>query len=107
MMPMPPTDLDLPFTLLAACALVVIGLAGMLLRRSLLVTVMGVELCLLGAALAFAAYAIARGDPVGLAASVVILLVGAVWAILGSALALTLFRRRGSVNIDELRELRG
>jgi NADH-quinone oxidoreductase subunit K len=104
---MPSADLDLPFTLLAACALVVIGLAGMLLRRSLLVTVMGVELCLLGAALAFSAYAIARGDPVGLAAGVVILLVGAVWAVIGSALALTLFRRRGTVNIDELRELRG
>lgn len=94
--------------LLALAALLfVFGLAGALLRRSLLVVLLSIELSVLGAALAFVAFALARGDAAGLAKAALLLFFGVSQAALGAAAALAVFRRRATVNLDELRELRG
>lgn len=93
--------------LLLATLLFVVGLAGALLRRSLLVTLLSFELCVLGAVLAFVDFAVARGDGAGLAKAAVLLFLGVTHAVLGAAATLAVFRRRATVNLDELRELRG
>ena len=93
--------------LVAALALFFVGLGGMLARRSLLVVWMATELCVLGAAVAFGAFAAARGDPKGAAYAFVVLVLGAVLAVVGTAVAIAVYRRRATVNVDELRELRG
>ena len=90
-----------------ALALVVLGLAGMLLRRSILVVIMSGAVSLLGAVLAFAALASARSDARGVATALVLLLFLAVWSVAGAAAALATYRRRGTENVNELRELRG
>ncbi|HEY4222187.1 MAG TPA: NADH-quinone oxidoreductase subunit K [Myxococcota bacterium] len=91
----------------AGMALVVLGLGGMMLRRSILVVVMGGALAILGASLALVVLATARGDARGVAAALLLVLLAAAWSLAGAATALATYRRRGTENLDELRELRG
>ena len=96
-----------PELLIAASALFFLGVSGALVRRSLLVAVLSLQVAVLGTVLAFVVFGVARGDSGGLARGVVVLFIGVVHAILGAAAAIAVFRRRGTVNLDELRELRG
>lgn len=91
----------------AGTGLVVLGLGGMLLRRSVLVVVMSGAVALLGASVVLVALAVARSDPRGVAAGLLFLVLGAAWSLAGAAAALAAYRRRGTENIDELMELRG
>lgn len=90
----------------AGVGLVVLGIGGMLLRRSIVVVVMSGTVAVLGAVTALAALATARGDERGIAAALLLLVLAAAWALVGTATALATYRRRGTANIDELRELR-
>ncbi|MBI1946823.1 MAG: NADH-quinone oxidoreductase subunit K [Deltaproteobacteria bacterium] len=91
----------------AGVLLVVLGLGAMLLRRSILIVVMGGVLALLGAALTLGTLAAARGDAVAAAAALLFVVLASAWSVAGAAVALTSYRRRGTENLDELRELRG
>jgi NADH-quinone oxidoreductase subunit K len=93
--------------LLVAVALFFLGLSGALVRRSLLVAVLSMQVASVGAVLAFVAFGVARGDSGGLARAVVVLFISVVHAVLGAAATIAVFRRRGTINLDELRELRG
>jgi NADH-quinone oxidoreductase subunit K len=90
----------------AGVFLVVLGLGGMLLRRSIIVVIMSGTLAVLGVVLALASLASARGDARGIAVALLLLVIAAAWALVGTATALATYRRRGTANIDELRELR-
>lgn len=90
----------------AGVGLLVLGIGGMLLRRSIVVVVMSGTVAVLGASLSLIAHATARGDPRGIAAALLLLVLAAAWALVGTAAALATYRRRGTENIDELRELR-
>lgn len=87
-------------------ALVVLGIGGMLLRRSIVVVVMSGAVATLGATLTLAAYATAKGDAKGVAIALLLLVLAASWSLVGCAAALATYRRRGTENVDELRELR-
>ena len=106
---MSPLSLLLQWQLAVAvgAAIVVLGLGAMVLRRSILVVVMGGVLSLLGATLTLGAFAAARGDARAAAAALLLLVLAAAWSIAGGAIALAAYRRRGTENLDELRELRG
>ena len=93
--------------LLLAIGLFFIGIAGALIRRSLLVSLLSLQVSMLGGVVAFVAFATLRGDPDGIARAVVLLFLAVVQAVLGATCAIVVFRRRGTVNLDELRELRG
>ena len=97
----------LSVALLGALALAVLGIAGMLLRRSLLVVVMCGALAQLGAALALIALGATENQPRPVAAGLILLLIAAAWSLAGSAVALATYRRRGSENVDEMQELSG
>jgi NADH-quinone oxidoreductase subunit K len=97
----------LQFGVAAGVGLVVLGLGGMILRRSILVVVMSGALAILGCALVLVVMAAARGDPKGIAVALFLILIAAAWSLAGAAVALTTYRRRGTENVDELRELRG
>ncbi len=90
-----------------ACGLFLTGVAGALLRRSLLLVILSYEICLLGAVLAFVDQAIIRQGDGGLARALIVLLIGVSYSLLGAAATLVIFRRRSTINLDELRELRG
>lgn len=93
--------------LLVGTALFVLGLGGALVRRSLLVALLSLELAATGAVVVFVGFALPEGDASGLARAAVLLFVAVAHAVLGAAVAIAIFRRRGTLNLDELRELQG
>lgn len=93
--------------LLSGLALFVVGLGGMMVRRSLLTALMGGVIASMGGALAWGHFALARQQPEGVARAVLFLLLSGVFAVVGAGLAIAIYRRRGTVNLDELRELNG
>lgn len=103
----PATVLALQLSVGAGIAMLVLGLGSMVLRRSILVVVMGGVLALLGATLTLGALAGARGDARAAAVALLLLVLAAAWAVAGAAVAMAAYRRRGTENLDELRELRG
>ena len=84
-----------------ALLLFVIGLATVLVRRSLLMQFMGVELMLNAANLALLAFARYRGGDVqGTAFYLFIIAVAACEAAVGLALVVALFRHKGTTDSD-------
>jgi len=92
--------------LLLAAALFGIGLVGVLTRRNALVVMMCVELMLNAANLTFLAFARQQGNIGGHAIAFFVIAVAAAEAAVGLAIVIAIYRTRGSVNIDEARELR-
>jgi NADH-quinone oxidoreductase subunit K len=88
-----------------------IGLAGVIVRRNLLIVLMSIELMLNAANLTLVGFARARGDlqgngleGQGLAFFVIAL--AAAEAAVGLAIVVAVFRSRRSVNVDEVNLLR-
>ena len=93
--------------LMVSLFLFVIGLSVVLLRRSLLVQFMGVELMLNATNLALLAFARWRGgDITGTVLYLLIIAVAACEAAVGLALIIGLFRRLGSTDTDGANSLR-
>jgi NADH-quinone oxidoreductase subunit K len=100
----------IPATLNAYLALSVvlfaIGLLGVLIRRNTLVVFMCLELMLVAATLALVAFSRFNGTMDGNVLVFFILTVAAAEVAVGLALIVALFRRRRTVQLDELNSLR-
>ena len=83
-----------------------IGLLGVLIRRNTLVVFMGLELMLVAATLALVAFSRFNGTMDGNVLVFFILTVAAAEVAVGLALIVALFRRRRTVQLDELNSLR-
>ena len=92
--------------LVLAAVLFGIGLVGVLTKRNALVVMMCVELMLNAANLTFLAFARQQGNIGGHAVAFFVIAVAAAEAAVGLAIVIAIYRTRGSVNIDEVRELR-
>lgn len=90
-----------------SAVLFVIGGIGVLTRRNAIVAFMGVEIMFNAANLAFIAFARQLGDMHGHAIAFFVMAVAAAEAAVGLAIIIAVFRRKATVNLDELRELRG
>ncbi len=99
--------IDLNQTLLLSALLFFIGLAGVLVRRNALVIIMSVELMLNAANLALLGFARQMQDGDGQVLAIFVMTVAAAEAAVGLGLVLAVFRHRGTVNVDEMRSLRG
>jgi NADH-quinone oxidoreductase subunit K len=84
-----------------------IGAAGVLLRRNPLVMFMAVELMLNAANLAFAAFARAHNALDGQVFALFVIAVAAAEVVVGLAIIMAIFRRRASVDVDEISTLKG
>ena len=94
-------------TLVLSCALVALGLYGVLTRRDLVAVLASVEVMLGGASLLFVAYAAnGRAAAIGQGFALIVLAVGAAEAAIGIALLVALVRR-GRTRTDEITEVRG
>ncbi len=82
------------------------GLAGVLMRRNLLVLLMSLELLLAGVGLTFVTFARARGVIDGQVMVFFMIIVAAVEAGVGFGLVLALFRRNSTLNSQNLSRLR-
>jgi NADH-quinone oxidoreductase subunit K len=92
--------------LILAAILFCMGMAGVLVRRSALVVFMCIELMLNAANLTFLAFARERGDDIGHISAFFIIAVAAAEAAVGLAIVISLFRSRGTVNIEEVQSMK-
>ena len=96
-----------PYYLLVAMALFMIGAAGFLLRRNLLVLFMSIELMLNGAALLFVTFARQLNRMDGHVFVFFIIALAAAEIAVGLSIVIAVFRLKHRVNVDELAELKG
>ncbi len=93
--------------LVLSVVLFVIGLAGVLVRRSPLVMLMSIELMWGAAGLLFLTFARLWAGMEGHIFSFLIIVVGAAEAAIGLALIVLIFRTRDAADVDDVRALRG
>lgn len=87
--------------------LFVVGMIGFLIRRSGIVALMCLELMLNGANLCFVTFSTVHGNTHGSSMVLFVVLVAAAEAALALSILVALFRKMGSVYLDDFRELRG
>jgi len=95
-----------PWYLMLAAALFCAGMLGVLIRRNALVVFMCIELMLNAANLTFLAYARERGDMNGHISAFFIIAVAAAEAAVGLAIVISVFRARGTINIDDVQTMK-
>jgi NADH-quinone oxidoreductase subunit K len=98
----------LPVThfLYLACALFIIGMLGVMLRRNVLIVLMSIELMLNGANIALVAFSRLWGNLDGQVLAMFTIAVAAAEAAVGLAIVVSLFRSRTGSDIDDLSMLR-
>ena len=84
-----------------------IGVIGVLVRRSIIMVLLSIELILNSANITFIAYAHALQSITGQVIVFFILTMAAAEVALGLALVIALFRARAVLNVDEINLLRG
>lgn len=88
--------------LLLSAALFVVGVAGVILRRNVLIVLMSIELMLNAANIALIAFGRAHQDSRSHALAFTVMAVAAAEAAVGLAIVVGVFRSRRNVNVDEL-----
>ena len=83
------------------------GAAGVLLRRSPLVILLCLELMLNAGNLALLAFSRSNGNEEGQVFALVVMVVAACEVVVGLGLIVAMFRRRLTLDVDEIRELKG
>lgn len=93
---------------IALCTILfTIGALGVLLRRSAIIIFMSIEMMLNSANLLFVAFARHLGDLDGQILVFFVMTVAAAEVAIGLALIVVIFRRKRSINIDDLNLLKG
>ena len=90
-----------------AAALFAIGAAGVLLRRSLLIVLLSLEIMLNGANLALIAFSRHHGEASGQIFALAVMAVAASEVVVGLGLIVALNRKRVPLDVDRLSSLRG
>jgi len=94
--------------LLLSATLFVVGVAGVFMnKRNLLIMLMSIELILLSVSMNFISYSYFIDDLSGQIFVFFILTVAAAEAAIGLAIIVTLYRNAGSVDVDQIRSMRG
>lgn len=100
-------EVPLAHGLVLATALFAVGLLTVLSRRNIIFILLGIEIMLNAAGLAFVLGGARWGQPDGQVMFILVLAVAAAEVAVGLALVLQLFRRYQSVDADVPRRMRG
>ncbi len=100
------TDVPPGYFLVLAALMFTIGVVGALVRRNAIVIFMFIELMLNAVNLVFVTFARMQGNVDGHVLVFFVLVVAAAEAVIGLAVILTISRRRGTANVDEVSLLR-
>ena len=84
-----------------------VGVTGVLIRRNLLTVLMSIELILNAANLNLIAFSRHLGDLNGQVFAVFVITLAAGEAAIGLAIIISMYRLKGSVNLDDAAELKG
>ena len=98
---------NLNTVLLISSLLFAIGIAGVLIRRNALVILMSIELMLNAANLTFIAFARHSGSVSGQAFALLVMGFAAAEVAVGLALVVALYRKRDTVQVDDINLLKG
>lgn len=101
------TEISLNHYLILSSLLFVIGMAGVLLRRNVIVILMSVELMLNAVNISFIAFSKYTQNVDGQIVVFFVMTIAAAEAAVGLALAVTIFKRFKEVNIKFFEHLRG
>ena len=99
--------LSLTHYLLLGAALFTIGLLGVLTRRNLIAVIISLELMLNAANINFLAFAQYFGQTDGSIAVILVLALAAAEVAVGLAIGLALYRKYGTVDLEQFKQLRG
>lgn len=101
-------NIGLMHYLTLAALLFTIGVSGIFMNRKNVITIMmSIELMLLAVNVNFVAFSVYLGDVAGQIFTLFILTVAAAEAAIGLAILVVYFRHRGSVEIEDIHQLRG
>lgn len=100
-----PIDVPLEHIVALAIALFSIGVLGVLLRRSIIVMLMSIELMLNAANLLFIAFAERWGTPRGHAIAFFVMAIAAAEAAVGLALLIGIFRTHQTTEVGQMHDL--
>ena len=92
---------------LLSAVLFAIGLFGVVTRRNAVIVLMGLELMLNAANLAFVAFSRHHGNLQGQVFTFFVIAVAAAEAAVALSILIALFRLKGSVTLDDVTELKG
>ncbi len=93
--------------LILAGILFAIGLAGLLIRRNILLILLSIELMLNAANLVFVAGSALHGNLTGQITAFFVMVIAAAEVTIGLAITVLLFRKQDSVDTNEIRCLKG
>ncbi|MGH7917733.1 MAG: NADH-quinone oxidoreductase subunit NuoK [Candidatus Binataceae bacterium] len=102
----PITATPISWFLVLGAILFAIGVAGVMIRRNVIIMLLSIELMLNAVNLTFIAMARELGTMDGQVIVFFVMTVAAAEAAVGLAIVVSLFRHRGTVNADELKLLR-
>ncbi len=92
--------------LILSAVMFMIGATGVLVRRNAIIVFMSIELMLNSANLTLVAFSAFLGDSTGQALVFFVMTVAAAEAAIGLAIIIALFRRKQTVNLDEINILK-
>ena len=94
--------------LTVAAILFTLGIFGIFLnRKNVIIILMSIELMLLAVNINFVAFSVVLHDLVGQVFAMFVLTVAAAEAAIGLAILLVYFRNRGTIQVEDIRRMRG
>ena len=94
--------------LVLASILFVIGIFGVFLnKKNIIIILMSIELMLLSVNINFVAFSSYLNDIMGQIFSLLILTVAAAEAAIGLSILVIYFRKKGSISVDDINEMKG
>jgi NADH-quinone oxidoreductase subunit K len=94
--------------LVVAAVLLVLGIFGIFLnRKNIIVIMMSIELILLAVGINLVAFSAALGDLTGQVFEMFVLTVAAAEAAIGLAIVVVYFRNRGSIQVEDVKLMKG
>lgn len=101
-------EIGIEHYLTLAALLFTIGVFGIFLnRKNVIVILMSVEMMLLAVNINFVVFSAHLGDLAGQVFTLFILTVAAAEAAIGLAILVVFFRNKGSINVEDIAELKG
>lgn len=102
------SEISLEHYLILSCLLFSVGATGLFMNRKSVITIlMGIELMLLAVNLNFIAFSVYLEDMVGQVFSIIILSIAAAEVSIGLAILVLYFRNRGSIEIEDINQMKG
>ncbi|RUP42096.1 MAG: NADH-quinone oxidoreductase subunit NuoK [Acinetobacter sp.] len=102
------SEISLEHYLILSSLLFSIGMTGLFMNRKNVITIlMSIELMLLAVNINFVAFSVHLQDIVGQVFSLIILSIAAAEVSIGLAILVLYFRNRGSIEIEDINQMRG